>query len=315
MSRTSVIAAAIALFAVLAPACIPEQPSYRERILSEITDRHGPRTAQRLLQMPFMETPHAGADLPLLHAVLRTGHIPMSDIHDDDTWRAAAAHVFPHWKSVTDQRLWDLETRQLGQSRVNVGVLHQKALPASIPWDAIAAALDHSAHLAGSAIPEHAGNSVLIVYGAPVRFQAQAATYGSHIAIRNAYRNRPQAAAWILAHEISHQWWYHNAPYIDEGIGELIAHLASRGRPRPALTAAPCNETSIRADPNRAPVLCDYHLGGDLFLHLMRQDPQRFRRSLSNLLHLTPGAGLTELRSAFRHPQQRAVIDRYFNAP
>ena len=314
MTRAIILAAAIALCAALLPACRDHSPTYRERILNEIAERHGSGLSRHVRAMPFMQTPHSGADLPLLHAVLRAGQLPMSDIEDEDTWRAAAAHLFPHWKRTTDPRLWNLETRRLGKHGVSVGVLHQKSLPAQVPWDAIAAALDRSAELAGVPIPEHAGNSVLIVYGAPVPRQSQATTYGSHIAIRSVYRNQVRAAAWILSHEISHQWWYANAPYIDEGIAELTAHLANRQRERPALTAAPCNQTTLQSGESRPPDLCDYHLGGDLFLDLMRHDPQRFKTSLSNLLRLTPGASLSELKQAFRHAEQRAIIDRYFDA-
>lgn len=314
MTKRIFAAAAVIFSIVAALACQPTAPDYRERLMSEIALRHGQHVTQSLMAMPFMQTREAGADLLLLHGVLRSGQIPMADINDQETWRAAAAHVMPRWKSVTDERLWKLEIHQLGQDGVSVGVLHQKTLPAQIPWHAIAAALDHSASLAGVPLPDHAGNSILIVYGAPVPGRSQATTYGSHIAIRNAYRNRPEAAAWILAHEVSHQWWYANAPYIDEGIAELTAYLANRGRRRPSLAATPCQKQTLQPKPDRAPVLCDYALGGDLFYDLMRQDPERFYRNLRNLHRLTPGAGLPELRRTFRGAAEHALLDGYFAA-
>lgn len=302
---------AAALLITVFSACQQPEPSYQERLLTEIAIRHGRSVSESLRQMPFLTTPRQGADLPLLHGVLHDGRIPKADINDAETWRAAAAADFPGWKSTLRQDLWQLEVRPLGSQQTRVGVLYQKSLPTQIPWAAIGRALDYGSSLSGSPVPESAGNAVLIVYGADVPNGSQAVSYGSHIAIRTAYRDHPQVSAWILAHEIAHLWWRSNAPYVDEGMGELIAHLANEGAKRPVIAATPCDERTIYAEAQRPSNLCDYALGGDMFYRLMRLNPNSFAEKTRKLYLTTPQADATQLSQVFRDEASRALIQRY----
>lgn len=307
--------AALVVILIIIAGCRGESEDYRERLLSEIAAEHGEYVADRVRKMAFYATADAGADLLLLQAILDTGVAPHPDVTDADTWRAVAVGDFPKWKSPRRENLWQLQVRVLGPDQTRVAVLSQRNLPAQPPWDVIASSLQYAAALADAPLPERYGNAVLIIYGGKTPAQAQAANHGSHIAIRNAYRDRTDVSGWILAHEIAHLWWRHNAPYIDEGMGELTAYLASGGRHRPAQNATPCEYDTLDPWPDRRPTICDYDLGGDLFYNLMRLDYQAFTKSVRHLYRATPGAGLPQLRQTFRTAPQQAIISRYLPLP
>ena len=301
----------ISIAVIFLTGCQFEPQDYREQLLTEIAIEHGNHISDRLRPMSFLTTRDQDADLLLLQSVLITGEPPRQNITDQQTWRAIVANEFPDWKSPMDENRWQLEIRTLGQAGTTVGVLYQTILPAQPPWDTISRALDYAQSITGQPLPARYGNAILIVYGAPVTAQAQASNRSSHIAIRNAYRNQPEASAWILAHEISHFWWRNNAPYIDEGMSELIAYLANQGRQRPAATATPCDEEFLNIWIDRVSTMCDYDLGGDMFFSLMQHDAGSFRKSAGHLYRVTPDAGPHQLVRTFRSPQQRAIIKRY----
>ena len=280
-----------------------------------------PSAARSVKQAPFMRTPRQGADVPALRSILETvsRQFPAPpvgpDTGDRETWRLAPYHQFrARYGAAAANRLlspyqWQLETRRLAGARV--GVLWPRGIDPHIPWTAIDRALAVNRRIAGTELPPQNGGAVVIVYGAPLHPRAQAESLPTHIAVRSGYGQDPETAAWILAHEVTHRWWSGNAPYVDEGMGELVAAIAT-GQSRPRNARTPCPARTIDTRSNRSPTYCDYQLGG-LLMNRLRQaaGPERFRAATSELLaQASDGRPVTlqQLKQAFPQPEAQAII-------
>lgn len=284
-------------------------PEYRELLLTAINKQHGPHLTQRLLDMPFLHSPDQGADLPLLHAILHSGCLPgYGPITDAQTWRLASHQDCDSPETPAHDPLRHVAIRHFGHH--TVGVVYRRDLNTTIPWHTIGRALHYGAILSGKPLPRFTGNTIVIVYGGPVPGPSQAVIRHSHIALRNAYANAPDAAGWILAHEIAHYWWQKPAPYINEGMAELIARLSHPGLAQPAATQTTCTQTQVDPTVNRHPTPCDYRLGGDLFYRLYQADPADFTARARQLAQAR-NPDVNDLRRIFRDDRYQAALTQF----
>ena len=272
---------------------------------------------------PFMLTPEQGADLAALKSILSTIRkqepipIPWQQIDDDATWRLAPHHEFrsrlgeAYAARLLNPYQWHLEVRET--AGIRVGVLHADGIAADVPWNTIGRAIETNRLMTQTDLPAQDGGAIVIVYGGPLTSIAQASSHDTHINIRSGYGKDFETAAWILAHEITHRWWVGNAPYIDEGIAELVAAIATAG-PRPPNASVPCNRTILNQKFRRQTELCDYQLGGLLMNELFRASgPEKFQAAISQL-YLLSGEGevitLQHLKQAFPDRRSQSAIER-----
>ena len=141
----------------------------------------------------------------------------------------------------------------------------------------------------------------------------------------------------ILYHEVAHYWWSGNANWIDEGLADTIAAMASlnRGdgwaaRPHRREDCTTQNISSLgHAGPGHGQFHCNYYLGESLFRDLQgRMKHSEFAAAIQNLYYSSLEkplpespeeyrAGIEEVRQAF--PEQQEIIDRHYagdlNAP
>ena len=325
--RTTLRILAATLTAIVAVACqsAATQPmNEREALLQQVTEL-SPPTAQTILDAPFWSTPDLGADIPTLRSVIAILEADLTppvsrQTTDAETWRIAPYHQFQarqseaHARRLLNPYQWQLETRRI--EGIEVGVLWARGIETQIPWPAIGNAITANRRIAGADLSPSESRALVIVYGAPLHRHSQAESRPTHISIRSGYAQDPDAAAWILAHEITHRWWQGNAPYVDEGIAELVAAI-STGKPRPAKAATPCLSRTLDTRPERPPQLCDYQLGGELMDGLLRTaGPERFNAAMSKLFQQASPENpvtLRELKRAFPQRKSRAIIDALEN--
>ena len=270
-----------------------------------------------------MLTPEQGADLAALKSILSTIKnkepvpIPWKQIDDDATWRLAPYNEFKsrlgdhHAARLLNPYQWHLEVRET--AGIQVGALSAEGITADVPWNAIGRSIETNRLITRHDLPAQDGGAIVIVYGGPLIFIAQANSHDTHINIRSSYGKDSETAAWILAHEITHRWWTGNAPYIDEGIAELVAAIAT-AKPRPPNASVPCKRTVIDQRAKRRVELCDYQLGGLLMNDLFRTSgPEKFQDAMSKL-YLLSGEGeaitLQHLKQAFPNRRSQSAIQR-----
>ena len=300
--------------------------------LADIAHHAGRRMAEQIADMPFLATPHQGADLPallslakiadtdpvhlrtLLHSQHPTG------ITDQSSWRIAPQHQLRNTDPDTadallDPTLWHLsETyhRMPNGQTAAVGILYPAELTPkpnlNIPAKALRAGYQLTGQLPASYRP------VPIILGIDTGPQRQGYAADTHIAISRRHRSDTATANWILAHEIAHIWWQGNAGWIDEGMAELIASLATASS-KPAGTETPCFVPDlirlIRID--RPPPLCNYQLGGALFHDLHQAAPAHFAQRTAYLYRQSRSLSLESghIRQAFDHPRYRHIINHH----
>ncbi len=139
-------------------------------------------------------------------------------------------------------------------------------------------------------------------------------------------------ASRVIAHEVSHYYWRHSEPWLDEGAAEFTAALAEHIRTGHPLEPVnyPCGPSqSIEeleqgglsdADPGYA---CNYATGERLFLDLYHSleeksfllGLQRLYDSVSETAVRGEGrlAGIAELRRAFEGVAAASVIERWYS--
>ena len=139
-------------------------------------------------------------------------------------------------------------------------------------------------------------------------------------------------ASRVIAHEVSHYYWRHSEPWLDEGAAEFTAALVEHtltGHPLEPVNY-PCGLSqsiaelekggSSEADPEYA---CNYATGERLFMDLYHSLGEKsFLLGLQRLydsVSETPGsaedrlAGIAEVRNAFQGVVAASVIDRWYS--
>ena len=302
---------------------ILSDPTTRDQLLEQISEIAPPDIPEKIRNAPFMLTPKQGADLAALKSILNTIRkqepipIPWHQIDDDATWRLAPHHEFQSKLGETyaarllNPYQWHLDVRET--AGIRVGVLHANGIKPDVPWDTIGRAIETNRLMTKTDLPAEDGGALVIVYGGPLSPLAQASSHDTHINIRSGYGKDSETAAWILAHEITHRWWVGNARYIDEGIAELVAAIATAG-PRPPNASVPCNRTTVNQKVNRQTELCDYQLGGLLMNKLFTASgPEKFQSAISQL-YLLSGEGevitLQHLKQSFPDRRSQFAIEQ-----
>ena len=145
--------------------------------------------------------------------------------------------------------------------------------------------------------------------------------YGQAMAIRRkgedgSDRDR-QAFVQVMVHEVAHYFWHGNEDWIDEGVANAIdiTYAIDKNLPSEFKTnhRGTCNLSTLQdlagAEHHRNSLnfLCNYFLGGSLFLDLQdTHGKQEFRQGLKNLYAMTQKlhteqeqAGIEEVKRAF----------------
>ena len=317
---------AAALTAALIAACSTTtvaDTDHRAAAISRLANAGYPHTAAAVAQAPFMTTPDRGADIQAIAAITHLTQrdiplpVPISTLTDHDTWRLAA---LPHFldnqpsrriPAITDPHRWSQTVRRTED--VDVAILFPNASEPDIPWPNIELAIRNNVRLTGQTLPPRHGHAIIIVYGAHFNTGVQAMNHDQIIAIRSAYARDRDAASWILAHEITHLWWSGNAPYVDEGIAELVAELSTNG-PQPVDTILHCPSNTFDPDHHRPPQECDYQAASHMFQQLLRKRGKANFKTLMSELYSRSGEDrpilLPDLLAVFNNPEDRRIIEQ-----
>ena len=308
--------------------------------LEQICQHAGPRTADAIAAMPFLQTPATGADLAAVSSLadlaerdttglsdlLRHPALAHNDITDALTWRIAPyadlhAPAFEHSESILDPQQWRLSqypaTPPDHRYRATIGILTPANLHNPPAVDAIRQAIRVSWRLTGQPPPAiGAGRhlAVTFVLGLDLGPDVQARAAETHIAVSRRHSRPSPAHRWILAHETAHLWWRNNAAWIDEGMAEFTA-AAVTDNYQPPQVRTPCTVPDLsewlktRSGPNT----CDMSLGYRLFADLQAAAPQHFGGDMQAFYDRSADRSLTEadLRRTFSHPRYASVINRW----
>lgn len=176
---------------------------------------------------------------------------------------------------------------------------------------------------------------VIVLFELAVAGSSAGTNFGSSISIRPKFdvdddSHEAQTAGHIIAHEVAHYYWNHNADWVDEGAAELIASASEYARVGRALEAInyPCGYApniaaleALNAQRESGAFICNYSMGERILLDLYRTlGDTDFREGFRTLYGLSaveddaddfPGTavGINEVRAAFRQASGNAAVD------
>lgn len=302
-----------------------------ERFLDDIAYHAGEQTAQRIADMPFLETPQEGADLPALAAMAAIAKrdsrdlavLMERDITDEASWRVVPQRrLLPDYElahSILDPEEWRLSVRQTVMPDgdvATVGILWPVTSNYRPNHEIIAKALRVGWELNGSLpVP---GLDLPVILGLKLREGTQARLHANQIEISPQYSHDTPAGRWVLAHEVAHLWWHnhdHPTGWIDEGMAELTAALATDA-PQPEENRTPCDVLNITTLErlNPWPVICHYELGRRLFQGLHDANPADFAVRTKQLYRRNrehAPLNADDIRNAFDHADYWPTLRRY----
>ncbi len=102
-------------------------------------------------------------------------------------------------------------------------------------------------------------------------------------------------------HELAHYFWNDNQQWINEGMAELLSHLAMREFPEgPVPLASPACRGSIAALERGGSQRCAYAVGERFFSQLREEIGDRpFRKGMRKLMQYGWSLDLDDVRGAF----------------
>lgn len=338
MPSRSLIAAILIGAALLAATTgCRQEPTVEQQVaqkfLADIADYAGERTSQRVANMPFMRTPLKGADLPALatlagiakHNEREFAALLEHNITDESSWRVVPQRglllsnpELAH--DILDPGKWRLSVRQTVMPDgdvATVGILWPVASSSYRPNHEIIAEALHTGWRLNGRLP--APNLDLpVILGMELPEGTQARLRGNHIEVSQEYSRNTPAGRWVLAHEVAHLWWHDNPSWIDEGMSELIAALAT-GTEQPEGARTNCDVPDITTlnSLRLRPVLCDYELGRRLFQGLYEANPADFAERTRQLYSRRKDFPLhdDDIRNAFDHDDYWPTLFRYLPPP
>ena len=284
-----------------------------------------------LQQMPFLAT-EGGADQEAMKSLAMTKDL-------------AALAAIKNWRNYQEGNIDDSWTPVLAVMHRASNQAHELLDPGTVTVETITAILPLSGRITFHTVrtvPAQAANTteaaVTAAYAAEVTMgralpathliirvnphrQSGAVNHGTHIEVgRGPDDGTMDAAVNLLAHELSHHWWRGNAPWLDEGMADLIAIITEHRRTGRSLSPnrAPCGPN--RAPPQRPQARpaegCDYATGQRLMLELLHSAGSEAFFHAANQLLDTKGRnadpiGRAELERAFNAPVQMAIIDHF----
>lgn len=324
-----------ALLAII-PSCRQEptvEQQVAQKFLADIAYYAGEHTAQRIANMPFLDTPLKGADLPALATLAGIAKHNERDfvtllehnITDESSWRVVPQRDLLLTDSelardILDSEKWRLLVRQTVMPDgdvATVGILWPVASSSYRPnHEIVAKALHTGWHLNGGLpVPNL---DLPVILGIELHESTQARLRGNHIEVSPEYSCNTPTGRWVLAHEVAHLWWHDNPGWIDEGMAELVAALATGAeQPKGARTYCAVPDITTLNSLNPQPVLCDYDLGRRLFQGLHKANLSDFAERTRQLYSRRKDFPLRDddIRNAFDHDDYWPTLDRYLPPP
>ena len=192
--------------------------------------------------------------------------------------------------------------------------------PASTPTPALAM-LTQSAttaeDLTQTALP---ATYIPLLFSSAMPGGSSGANFGTNITVKPSLDSSAHAshAHRIIAHEVAHFYWSGNETWLDEGLAELYAEIATKERPNDKT----CPQGSRLQELGDHATNCHYVLGLNLFRDLRHLlGDQGFKNSVTRLYRRSrtrdpeidyqyPTLGVKHLAEAFRHGADPGTVEQ-----